>query len=374
MSRKSKLIEVVIFFTFIFSLFIINLITKDKVFSEQENRMLQQRPKLSVESLLSGKFMENFESYVSDQFVLRDKWINIKAGAELASGKMQNNGVFLCRGDVFIEPLATPDKDSLDKKTGYINSLNKSFSSKIYLALIPGKEGLYSDLLPTGINNANQSEVIKQIYDAAETNNIDMQTILRKHSSEYIFYRTDHHWTTLGAYYGSCAILNKMDLPYPELSSFSETRKVISESFYGTTYSKAGFSNVKPDVFELFVPALDVKVLNYGKGKAEAGNMYDLSFADKKDKYSVFFGGNTPLLEIQTNVLDKESLLIIRDSFADSLTPFLMQSFSKISVIDLRYYNSSLKEYIEKNNFDKILICYSLAAFINDTNLYKLSS
>ena len=87
MSRKSKLIEVVIFFTFIFSLFIINLITKDKVFSEQENRMLQQRPKLSVESLLSGKFMENFESYVSDQFVLRDKWINIKAGAELASDR-----------------------------------------------------------------------------------------------------------------------------------------------------------------------------------------------------------------------------------------------------------------------------------------------
>jgi hypothetical protein len=98
--------------------------------------------------------------------------------------------------------------------------------------------------------------------------------------------------------------------------------------------------------------------------------LYDESFLDKKDKYSMFMGGNTPLLEIDTGKSGAPSLLVIRDSYMDSLTPFLLDNFSKISILDLRYYKQSLASYISENSPDMVLVCYSVYNFMTDTNIF----
>ena len=150
--------------------------------------------------------------------------------------------------------------------------------------------------------------------------------------------------------------------------------KDVSDSFLGTVYSTSGFTWVKPDSIQTFVDPYDgLEITNYPQGKPIDGMMYDTSYLDKKDKYSMFFGGITPLLEIDTGNEGLPSLLIIRDSYTDSLTPFLLEHFSEIDIIDLRYNNTDISQYIEEHDIDSVLVCYSAYNFSIDTNLYKLA-
>ena len=119
------------------------------------------------------------------------------------------------------------------------------------------------------------------------------------------------------------------------------------------------------------------EVINYSTGEAVKGTMYDKSFLDKKDKYSMFMGGNTPLVKITTKNTDAPKLLILRDSYTDSLLPFLQANFSEIDVMDLRYYKtqlmeSSVSDYVKDNGIDEVLVCYSVYNFGTDTNVFML--
>ena len=164
-----------------------------------------------------------------------------------------------------------------------------------------------------------------------------------------------------------------MGFDCPALDSYSD-RHVISEEFYGTTWSSSGFSWVGPDTMEIFVNEPEgLKVTSYPEGSPVEGKLYDFSFLEKKDKYSTFMGGNCPLHEIVTGTEGKPSLLIIRDSYTDSLLPLLLDDFSEIHVLDLRYYRASLKSYIEQNDFDSVLVCYSVSNFSTDSNIFLLS-
>ena len=163
-----------------------------------------------------------------------------------------------------------------------------------------------------------------------------------------------------------------MGLPCPALDSYTD-RHVVSEEFYGTTWSSSGFSWVKPDSMEIFVNAPEaLKVTSYPEGSPVDGKLYDFSYLEKKDKYSMFMGGNCPLHEIVTGAEGKPSLLIIRDSYTDSLIPFLLEDYSEIHVLDLRYYRASLKAYIEQYDFDQVLVCYSVSNFSTDANIFLL--
>ena len=117
-----------------------------------------------------------------------------------------------------------------------------------------------------------------------------------------------------------------------------------------------------------------MKIIQYQLfyGKAEK-KLLCTEYLEKKDKYKFFFGGNTPLIEIENKTAQKKSILIVRDSFCDSLLPFLIDEYSYISVIDLRYFNESLSDYINKHNFDQILILCGIRTFTEDNNFYKLN-
>lgn len=372
MNKKALWAEALIFLAFIGAFFILNLVLPDRQFSEQENRYLQMRPEFSFKSLFSGDYTSKFETYTTDQFTFRDEWITLKAASELALGKQENSDVHLCENGTLIEGFKRPENSVLDSNMSALNTLVGNTDANVYFALIPDKSDLYSSLLPKNAPNDSEKEVIDYCYGQSNATNVDMYSALSAHTDEYIFYRTDHHWTSLGAYYGLSALAESMGLPCPALDSYTD-RHVVSEEFYGTTWSSSGFSWVDPDTMEIFVNAPEgLKVTSYPQGSPVEGKLYDFSYLEKKDKYSMFMGGNCPMHVIETGNEDKPSLLILRDSYTDSLIPFLLDDFSEIHVLDLRYYRASLKAYIEQNDFDNVLVCYSVSNFCSDSNIFLL--
>ena len=159
MSKTTNRIITALFSVFIGGFFVLNLLLPDKTFSEKENRQLQTLPKFSFSSLFSGSFATRFESYCSDQFAGRDVWIETKAGAELAQGKQQNNGVFLCVGDRLLEPFTAPETDTLERAVQAADSLSDA-GVPVSLAIIPTAAQLYADILPEGAENDDQKSVI----------------------------------------------------------------------------------------------------------------------------------------------------------------------------------------------------------------------
>ncbi len=369
MSKKvCSIVTVSLFLVFIFGFFIVNLIVPSKDFSEMENRTLAQRPAFSFSSLFSGEFMSDFESYVTDQFAGRDGWISLKSYAELALGKKENNGVYLCEGETLIERFDEPDYTVVDRNITAVNTLAENAGVPVYLSIIPGAAKIWDYKMPEGAPNCDQLELIDYIYKKSQANNVDIYSALEPHKDEYIFYRTDHHWTTLGAYYGYCAVAEKMGLQPVPLENYEADE--VTDSFYGTVYSSSGMRWVSPDTITTYVPEEGVTVTNYSDGTAHEGKLYDYSYLEKKDKYSMFYGGNTPLLTIDTGNADLPNLLILRDSYMDSESPYFFAHFSNIHIIDLRYYKMSIQEYIQENNIDCVLVSYSADNFSSDSNVF----
>ncbi len=371
MSKKALWLQTLIFLCFIGVFFILNIAIPDKDFSENENRKLQSLPKFTFEDLFEGKFTADFEDYVTDQFAFRDRWTALKARCELALGKDENKGIFLCDDQRLIEAFETPNMDDIDFSLESIDMLAQSSEANVYFALIPSASEVYSELLPKGAPNASQLDIINHAYASVGAVNVDVYSKLMAHKDENIFYRTDHHWTTLGAYYGYTAIAEAMGFEPVDINSYTE--EVVSTEFLGTTFSSSGFGWVKPESISRYVPQGDMVITNYPSGSPTEGTMYDDSFLAVKDKYSYFYGGNTPLLKIETGKEGLPSLLIVRDSYMDSLSPYLTEHFSTIHIVDLRYNNASLKGYIAQNDIDNILVCYSVPNFSTDGNIFLVA-
>lgn len=370
--KKAATISIIsVFLGFIGLFLLLNILTPDREFSQQENRYLQALPSFSLKTLFDGDFTADFEKYTSDQFVWRDWWTSLKARCELATGKKENNGVYYCEEDTLITRFTAPEAEVLAENTSFINELVDNVPCPVYLALIPGAAEVQGDKLPQNAPTDSQQAVIKAVYGESRAENVDMLFPLTEHKDEYIFYRTDHHWTTLGAFYGYNTLRGAWELDKAELEGYD--RATVTDSFYGTAYSSSGFSWVAPDEMEIFVPDDgSATVTNYSSSVPEITGLYDESRLNEKDKYAMFLGGNTPRVTIETGHSDKPSLCIIRDSYADCLLPFLLEDFSRIDLIDLRYYKSSLSQYINERQFDMVLVMYSVSNFCEDENLFLL--
>ena len=370
MKKTASLLTIGVFTAFIALFFVLRLCLPAREFSERENRYLAQRPAFSASALFSGSFTEDFESYTTDQFPLRDAWTTLKARCELLSGKRENNGVFYCGGGVLISRFDAPEDSVIAENVSFLNALSENVDAPVYFALIPGAAEVQSALLPRNAPTDSQAEVIEKACEESAAVNVDMLSALNAHADEYIFYRTDHHWTSLGAFYGYNALREAMGLPPADISGYERT--IVSDSFYGTAWSSSGFSWVAPDSIETFVPDGGTALItNYRDGTAAVTPLYNESFLKVKDKYSFFLGGNTPRLSIDTGNAGPR-LCVIRDSYADSLLPFLLADFSQIDLLDLRYYKSSLAEYINSGGFDAVLVMYSVPNFSTDVNLFLL--
>lgn len=364
-----------IFILFICLIVFLHIIIPDKVFSSSENRMLEQKPKISIQHILDGRFTRNFEKYVSDQFPLRDLWIGIKSDVERAIGKKENNNVYIGKDGQLFQKFNAPTYDTLEDR---INSINKfaSLNTNVnkYFMLVPNATKILEDNLPKFASPDDEYKYIKYVssHISKDINFIDVFNVLDDNKDKYIFYRTDHHWTTEGAYYAYTSLAASMGF-VPKSKQYYDI-KTVTSNFYGSLYSEGGFRHIKPDSIQLYIPKSSYKYnVWYSDTDETYDSIYDMNNLEKKDKYTVFLNGNHPLLKITVDNNTNKNLLIIKDSYANCFVPFLMEHYSSIYMVDPRYYKNDLKNLINSNKIDDVLILYNVDTFFNDSSVNDLA-
>ena len=384
--RKGGLIHypvLILFSLFFVGMFLLDCVTPDRTVSELENTTLTQRPAVTAQILSSAglnRFFNDYTQYTKDQIPGRDAWISLQSFVETALlQKTQSGGVLLGdHGQMFDRTygLVSSEERTLPRNIAAVGALAGRYPGRVYVMVAPAASAIYPERVPAHAPLLEEEGYIRQIQAAVEEAGgvyIPLQDALAAHKDEYIYYRTDHHWTSLGAYYGFTALCQAMGIDVPALDSYTD-RHTVSDSFYGTTWSSSGFSWVRPDSMEVFVNEPDgLKVTSYPQGTPIEGQLYDESYLDVKDKYSYFLGGVQGLRIIRTQQTDAPKILIVRDSYSDSLTPFLTERFSEIHLFDLRYNKTSLKDYIAQNDIDSVLVLYNFSNFVTDQNLMYLA-
>lgn len=374
MKNKMKQIPLTVwcFLATILALSVANALAPDRAFSGAENRVLEQKPPFSLRALLlddPGWTMQ-YETYFTDQFVWRDMWVGAKAASERAAGKTENGGIYFAADDYLIEKPAAIT--ALDVNLKSIDRFASEAGVPVYAALLPNSICVYDALLPRYAANGAQEKVIEDAY-ARLTNvsAIPLAPTMRAHSDEAIYYRTDHHPTSLGAYYAYTALAPTLGFEPSSLDDY--TRERVSESFYGTTRARSGAWWVRPDTIELFSNGGDFTLTTFEGAEATTQNgVFVRENLAKQDQYTVFLGGNHPQQIIEQDAAGKK-LLLIKDSFAHCIAPFLAAHYQKIHLLDMRYYRASVQDYIEENGIDEVLILYSVHNFETDRNMVFLN-
>lgn len=386
MSKKYSIFITVLFCLFTFGFGIAHFLVPDREFSEQENNWLTQFKAPTLKTVRSGEFMEKFEKYFNDQFPLRDQWVQMKAYSERALGKQENNKVYFGKdGQTLFAQFTQLSDEELAIRVGFVNKLGDNLDVPVYFSLVPDKSYAYPHLLPENAPNVDDGSTIVQAGKLCSdrVNFIDLRTSLHEPGSfcgticgplDEAFYRTDHHWTTMGAYWGYLALMEGMGLQAADLSGLPFAQ--MSDSFYGTTYSASGAAWVRPDSIYTMIPEGGTRghitVDRYPEGEPIPGGLYYPEKLEVKDKYAYFLGGNQPLCVIKNPDAANGKLLVVRDSYSDSLAPFLAEEFQEVHLYDLRYNNVSLKKYAAENGIDQVLVLYSANNFNTDKNLFKL--
>lgn len=373
--KISKIISFLLFFGLLLILPILTVVLPKEKFSETENRNLASLPKFSVENVFNRKYMNGLETYLSDHFIGRTTWIKGKTMLELMEGKKESNGVFITE-DRLMQKLPTPNTVENDKSIAAINNFAAENGIPTYVMLVPTSTGIYPEELPKNAPTYSQKEFIESCYEKLSENvtSLDAYSAMNASKNEYIYYRTDHHWTTLGAYYTYVSTIKKMGyLPTP-LSKFDIEH--ASDEFLGTLYSKALYDGVPADTMDIYhynggakVTAVEV---NTGMGIETYDSIYFREYLDKKDKYSTFCGSNQPIVTIKTDLPTENKLVIFKDSYAHCYVPFLTQHYSEITMVDMRYINTSYRDVIDIDSYDQALFLYNAATFAEEANIKKL--
>ena len=367
------LVTVLLFFGILIGLGCVTTFSEKESFSENQNKALASFPKFSGKRLFNGSFTSGLETYVSDHFAWHDEWITAQTYSELALGKKERNNVYFMKNGGLAEKISEPDMTVVGKSISGIQQFATDNGIMPYIMIVPTQAEIYSDMLPTDAPNPDQAEFINNVYSQLDgyAVPIDVYSVLSANRDDYIYYRTDHHWTSLGAYYGYTALMEAMGMEPVDLADYERT--TVTDQFYGTIFSASGVRWVAPDRIDTYIPADGVKVTSYFAGTPSQGSLYVDSYLEVKDKYSYFLGGVQHLCVVETGLTDAPRLLLIRDSYSDSLTPFLTQSFSQIHLFDPRYNLSSIQGYIQDNGIDAVAVLYSIPNYIADEYQFVLS-
>lgn len=358
------------------ALIIANLVNPDKAFSENENRVLAKLPKYSINTLINGEFMNELDEYINDQFVFRDNWINIKTVAERAMLKPDINSVYFAKDGYLIEKHNKSDvsEEQAQKNKDRLLEFVKKYEEKlgenrVNVMLVPTASNILKEKLPIFSTGYDQDAYIDEVIEALPKGTFtDVRNILNQHKDEYIFYRTDHHWTAYGAYYAyeQWAI----DAGFSPLSQEKFDITLASDQFYGTLHSKVNV-NVKPDKIYLYQIKEDMNYQLLYNLTDSKDTLYDLSKLEGKDKYSVYMGGNNAVVDVKTNNKNGRRLLVIKDSYAHSFVPLAVNHYEETFMIDFRYFNMKVEEFLEENKITDVLVLYNTMNFVKDKNTFK---
>lgn len=374
-SRYGKYAPAFVFLIFIFGMAVWFVLNPKSEYSSSEKRYLQQFPEISVNKVLDGSFGTEFESYFADQFPARSFWVGLNAYYTLDTGNNGANGVYNCNNGYLInKPVSTNNK--LEKNVSAIVKFKNSIDVPVTVMFAPSTGYVAYDVLPAVHDKYNDDNYFEQTSKTLSENGIEFTDLRKTFKEAYadgnqLYYKTDHHWTTLGAYTAYQKLCEQLNInPAPkekfDIKSYG--------GFYGTTYSTSGFWFTQPDSIQIWNNPentdKNIKVtISEGTDTDEFSSMYFYNHLEEDDKYPVFIDGNHALTEITNSNAKGGTILLVKDSFSHSLAPFLAENYSKIILVDMRYYKMSVSQIVEQEKPEQIVFLYGIDNIATDTDL-----
>ena len=367
--KQNAIVTIGVISFIILFLSVADVVTGDRVFSETENRVLAVKPDFSRETLLEGEYTAEYEAYVTDQFVGRDKWIGVKTLWDILLQKKTINGVYLGKDNYLIEQHKPEDypAELVEKKLKLLEKLVERWDAKVML--VPTADNILTEKLPDNAPYFNQPEFLAKVKERVGADNyIDVYTALRRHADKEIYYKTDHHWTSRGAYYGYAEWLKKVG-EVPLVPSINR-RKAVTENFLGTLHSRINLP-MEGEAVEYYYDTEEWPVtVKYENGRVR-DTFYEEKYLDTKNKYGYFLDDNHAFIEISTGNQNGKTLFVIKDSYANCTIPLLAQHYEKVYVLDLRYFNGKLFPFMERYGTESemdVLLLYNCIHFLEDFN------
>lgn len=351
----------------------------DREFSENENRYLAQMPEISIDSILDCDFQDGLEEYLNDQIWGRDNWITIKTAIQKAVGDTDIGGAYVGADGYDFEKITEDDvDDNLVQRN--IEQIQKFFAScsdtidtsRLSFLLVPTSGLILADKLPANAPLFDQTAVIDAVQQGMEGYNfVDVRDALTAHKEEGVYYRTDHHWTSKGAFVCYEEWCKSTGMPFAEEDY---TITTVTDKFRGSLYSKILDFDSAYDSIQIYEKAGSEASFVVTLDGEETDGFYHYDQLEEKDKYLFFFGGNYSEVVI-TNEASNEgrNLLLIKDSFANSFAPMAAENYDHVYMVDMRYFRGDMRAYMEEHNITDVLVLYNVSNFISDKNIHKLN-
>ena len=339
------------------------LLLPDRYYSEREKRTLTQKPKFTVADFISGKFSDNLESYLTDQVPLRDDRVTLKTYLELAVGKRESGGIYLCKDQYLMDKFTSYSKKQLAANAAALADLQEKLAAEgvsMNTILVPVAAQVLADKLPAYAPAADYAAIFQVLTDAG-VDTVNVWSTLAAHSGENIYYRTDHHSTSLGAYYAYCAWRGIE----PNVDEW--TQEVLCDDFYGTTWNKVPLPTVPAEEITAWYKHINRSV-SYNNGQYETDSIYERKYLSGSDQYAVFLNSNQAQTVIEGSGKSGK-LLLIKDSYGNTFSQFPVEDYAEVHVLDLRFFKGDVTEYAKENGITDTLVLYGTQSFVKDTRL-----
>ena len=347
-------------------------------YSQEENRYLTTFPQFSAEGILSGTWQEKVEEAASDQVLLRDEFVRMTVGTKRLMGKCDSGGVYFGKDGYYREKTLDSrlSLEQYEKNLRIVAQMLEELDASVQpvVCMIPSSGVVLSELLPAQAGIYSSDWYYEKGSEVVESSWLDLRQELIQAKEQYdsrLYFRTDHHWTAQGAYEASTRIGSTFGFTIADLKEYGLVE--AEEPFYGTLYSKAPLLGTKADCFTYpdTLPACTVTI----DQDETTDSIYRKEYLQQKDKYAAYFGGNYGIVRIQMEPDTDNAggkLLLIKDSFANSLVPYLMPYYEEIIMVDLRYYNDSFVRLVEEEKPQDLLILYEMTNFAKENHIFKL--
>lgn len=360
---KTKVLRVILFFLVIIIIPAFTLLGEKETVSYNENKTLAEFPELSLESWKNRSFMNGLADFFSDHFVLRESFIQLKNSIETAIGKNEINGVFEFDGNL-IQTFKDIDYTLTDRNLASLNKL-KSGNPDIpfYFMPVVTAQEKFMENLPEYLNLDSESDYVVYCFEKLDgTEPVDVSREIC--DTEYSFYRTDHHWTTDAAY--SAYVKASDSLGFIPLKKDEFILETVTDEFKGTLYSKTLNQKISADSIKAYKSNSQL-TLTINDEKFES--VYFEKFLKEKDKYSYFLSGNHGICTVENKSIDSDKkLLIIKDSYANCIVPFLAEHYSEITLVDPRYCSHIQIKEINPSEYDGVLVLFNVSGFSQEQN------
>jgi len=335
----------------------------DRYYSEREKRTLTQKPQFTIADFISGEFSGELEKYLTDQVPLRDGWVTMKTYMELAIGKRESGGVYLCKDQYLMDKFTSYSKKQLAANAAALADLQEKLAAEgvsMNTILVHMAAQVLTDKLPAYAPAADYAAIFQVLTDAG-VDTVNVWSTLAAHSGENIYYRTDHHWTSLGAYYAYCAWRGIQ----PNADEW--TQEILCGNFRGTTWNKVPLPTVPAEEIAAWYKHINRSV-SYNNGQYETDSIYERKYLSGSDQYAVFLNSNQAQTVIEGSGKSGK-LLLIKDSYGNTFSQSPVEDYAEVHVLDLRFFKGDAVDYAKENGITDALVLYGVQNFVKDTNL-----